>query len=70
MTTPHRSKLYTVRLSDNEDAIAKLVAAHLGLPLSSAIRMLILEKARDLGLQPTAATTNATKTKRTAKVSR
>lgn len=48
--TPIRTKLYTIRLSEDEDAIAKRVAEHLGLPLSSALRMLILEKGRDLGL--------------------
>ena len=48
--TATRSKLYTIRLSDDEDAIAKRVAEHLGLPLSSALRMLILEKGRELSL--------------------
>ena len=65
---PHRAKIYTVRLSDDEDAIAKRVAAHLGLPLSSAIRMLVLEKGRDLGITvpvPTATQATTTKTKAT-----
>ncbi len=50
MTTT-RGKLYTIRLSDEEDASAKRVAKHLGLPISSMLRMLILEKERGLGLE-------------------
>ena len=48
--TEVRTKLYTIRLSEAEDAIAKRVSEHLGLPLSSALRMLILEKGRELGV--------------------
>ena len=49
MTTT-RARVYTIRLSDDEDDAAKRVAEHLGLPISSMIRMLILDKERDLGI--------------------
>ncbi len=48
-----RAHLYTMRFNDAEDAAAKRVAEALGLPLSSAVRMLILDKARELGVDAT-----------------
>ena len=47
-----RQKLYTIRLSGEEDARARRVSEHLGLPVSTLFRMLLLEKERTLGLAP------------------
>lgn len=52
VTKEVRPKLYTLRLSEEEDERAHRVADHLGVPISSLLRMLLLEKERELGLGP------------------
>ena len=48
-----RTKLYTVRLSAEEDDRARRISAHIGVPISTMLRMWLLEKERELGLTPT-----------------
>lgn len=45
-----RPHLYTVRLSPEEDARAHRIAEHLGMPISTLFRMLLLKEERALGL--------------------
>jgi antitoxin component of RelBE/YafQ-DinJ toxin-antitoxin module len=45
-----RSKLYTVRLSAEEDDRARRVSEYMGIPISTLFRMLLLERERVLGL--------------------
>jgi hypothetical protein len=45
-----REKLYTIRLSEEEDGRARRLSAHLGVPISTMLRMWLLEKERELGL--------------------
>lgn len=66
MPSKTRAHLYTMRFNDAEDAAAKRVAEALGLPLSSAIRMLVLDKARELGVDA-AAKPNAKRAKKGGK---
>lgn len=56
MTTEHKSHLITIRASDTENERAAKVAAHFGLNVSSLVRMLVMREARDLGIEPAAAT--------------
>lgn len=46
-----RPHLYTLRLSPEEDERAHKLAAHFELPISTMMRTLMLEKARELGLE-------------------
>ena len=47
-----KTRLCTVRMSDEETARAEAVAGHYGINVSSAIRMLLKREARDLGVEP------------------
>jgi hypothetical protein len=45
-------KLFSIRLSAEEQASALRVAAYLGLSVGALLRSLMLEKERDLGIAP------------------
>ena len=47
-----REKLYTIRFSPDEDDRARRISAYLGVPVSTMLRMWLLEKERALGLTP------------------
>ena len=51
-TVEVRERLFTMRMSEEEWQRADAVAKHFGLNLAGAIRMLLKEKARDLGVEP------------------
>ncbi len=53
-----RKNIYAWRISEEETALAHRVAEHVGVPISNLLRMLVREKARQLGLE------NTKKTKR------
>lgn len=50
-TAEVRERLFTMRMSEEEWARADAVAKHFGLNLAGAIRMLLKEKARDVGIE-------------------
>jgi antitoxin component of RelBE/YafQ-DinJ toxin-antitoxin module len=52
MAHENRTRIYALRLNDDEDARAKRIAEHLGMPMSTLFRVLLLEKERALGLEP------------------
>jgi hypothetical protein len=51
-STNPRTKLYTIRFSPDEDGRARRLSAYLGVPISTMLRMWLLEKERALGLAP------------------
>jgi hypothetical protein len=48
-----RERLYTIRLSNEEDDRARRLSTYLGVPISTMLRMWLLEKERELGLSST-----------------
>ncbi len=52
MAHEKRDQIYALRLNDEENARAKRIAEHLGMPMSSLFRYMLLEKERALGLEP------------------
>lgn len=47
-----REKQLNVRLTPEEDARFTRVASHFGLSPAALVRMLVIQKARELGLEP------------------
>lgn len=54
-TAEMRERLFTMRMSEEEWQRADAIAKHFGLNLAGAVRMLLKEKARELGVEPRAA---------------
>jgi len=52
-TATMRAKLFNVRFSDEEWQRLEALTGHLGLNAANLIRMLLKEKARELGVEPT-----------------
>ena len=69
-TDQMRDRMFTMRLSADEGARLDALAEHFGLNAVGTIRMLLKEKAREVGLEvqaPKPQTTAPTKPKKTAK---
>ena len=49
-----RERLFTMRMSEEEWQRADALAKHFGLNLAGVIRMVLKEKARELGVEPLA----------------
>ncbi len=49
---PVRERLFTMRMSEEEWQRADALAKHFGLNLAGVIRMVLKEKARELGVEP------------------
>lgn len=47
-----RERLFTMRMSEEEWQRADALAKHFGLNLAGVIRMVLKEKARELGVEP------------------
>lgn len=60
-TVEVRERLFTMRMSEEEWQRADAVAKHFGLNLAGAIRMLLKEKSREIGVEPTTAVPTAPK---------